>query len=68
MSGLSRSAPFLRVVSPCAPRLAVRAAACAVFAAVCALGVAGLAGCSLVPENKRGRIPLRQVCYRLVRA
>ncbi|MFM0074628.1 efflux transporter outer membrane subunit [Paraburkholderia sediminicola] len=60
MSGQSRSAPFSRVVSPRAPRLAVRTAACAVFAAVCALGVTGLAGCSLVPAYQQPSAPLAQ--------
>ncbi|MFM0235722.1 efflux transporter outer membrane subunit [Paraburkholderia sediminicola] len=57
MSGLSRSVPFSRVVSPRAPHLAVRAA---VYAAVCALGVAVLAGCSLVPAYQRPGAPLAQ--------
>ena len=56
MSGLSRPAPFSRVVSPRAPHRALRAAACA----ACALGVAVLAGCSLVPAYQRPGAPLAQ--------
>ena len=57
MSGLSRSAPFSRVVSPRTSHRALRAAACA---AVCALGVVVLAGCSLVPAYQRPGAPLGQ--------
>ncbi|MBB5448448.1 MULTISPECIES: TolC family protein, partial [unclassified Paraburkholderia] len=53
MSGLSRWAPLSRAVSPPARVSCLRAA-------VCALGLAVLAGCSLVPAYQRPGAPLAQ--------
>ncbi|MGH8778034.1 efflux transporter outer membrane subunit [Paraburkholderia sp.] len=53
MSGLLHPAPAARVVSALARCLAVRAA-------VCALGAAVLTGCSLVPGYQRPGVPLAQ--------
>ena len=55
MSGLSHPVPVSRAVSPRARHRAMRAAVCV---AVCTLGVAVLAGCSLVPAYQRPSTPL----------
>ncbi|MGF6267248.1 NodT family efflux transporter outer membrane factor (OMF) lipoprotein [Paraburkholderia youngii] len=56
MSGLSRLAPLSRAVSPPARVSCL----CCLRAALCVLGVALLAGCSLVPAWQRPGVPLAQ--------